>query len=38
MKIINFTNTVKIRNLGRYLYKIKYKLENRIKELQLYGE
>jgi hypothetical protein len=37
-KIINCTNTVELRNLGRYLYKIKCKGENRIKELQLRGE
>jgi hypothetical protein len=34
-KIINCTNTVEIRNLGSYLYKIKCKRENRIKELLL---
>jgi hypothetical protein len=33
--IINCTNTVELRNLGRYLYKIKCKWENRIKEFQL---
>jgi hypothetical protein len=37
-KIINCTNTVELRNLGRYLYKIKCKWENRIKELQLDDE
>jgi hypothetical protein len=37
-KIINCTNTVEIWNLGGYLYKIKCKWENRIKELQLDGE
>jgi hypothetical protein len=37
-KIINCTNTVELRNLGRYLYKIKCKWENRIKEFQLDGE
>jgi hypothetical protein len=37
-KIINCTNNVELRNLGRYLYKIKCKLENRIKEFQLDGE
>jgi hypothetical protein len=37
-KIINCTNTVELRNSGRYLYKIKYKGENRMKELQLRGE
>jgi hypothetical protein len=37
-KIINCTNTVELRNLGRYLYKIKSKWENRIKELQLDGD
>jgi hypothetical protein len=37
-KIINCTNTAELRNLGRYLYKIKCKLENRIKEFQLGGE
>jgi hypothetical protein len=37
-KIINYTNTVELRNLDRYLYKIKCKWENRIKELQLDGE
>jgi hypothetical protein len=31
-KIINCTNTVELRNLGRYLYKIQCKWENRIKE------
>jgi hypothetical protein len=30
-KIINCSNTVEIRNLGRYLYKIKCKWESRIK-------
>jgi hypothetical protein len=33
--IINCTNSVELRNLGRYLYKIKCKWENRIKEFQL---
>jgi hypothetical protein len=33
--IINCTNTVELRNLDRYLYKIKCKWENRIKEFQL---
>jgi hypothetical protein len=37
-KIINCTNTVKLRNLGTHLYKIKCKWENRIKEFQLDGE
>jgi hypothetical protein len=37
-KIINCTNTVELRNLGRYLYKIKCKWENRIAEFQLDGE
>jgi hypothetical protein len=37
-KIINSTNTVELRNLCRYLYKIKCKWENRIKEFQLDGE
>jgi hypothetical protein len=37
-KIINCTNTVELKNLGRYLYKIKCKWENRIKEFQLHGE
>jgi hypothetical protein len=37
-KIINCTNTVELRNLGRYLYKTKCKWENRIKEFQLHGE
>jgi hypothetical protein len=37
-KIINCTNTVELRNLGRYLYKIKCKWENRIKVLQFDGE
>jgi hypothetical protein len=32
-KIINCTNTVQLRKLGRYLCKIKCKRENRIKEL-----
>jgi hypothetical protein len=36
--IINCTNTSDIRNIGSYLYKIKCKWENRIKELQLDGE
>jgi hypothetical protein len=31
-------NTAEIRNLGRYLYTIKHKWENIIKELQLDGE
>jgi hypothetical protein len=34
-KIINVTNTIELRDLGRYLYKIKCKWENRIKEFQL---
>jgi hypothetical protein len=34
-KIINCTNTLEIRNIGSYLYKIKCKWEKRIKELQL---
>jgi hypothetical protein len=34
-KIINCTNTLEIRNIGSYLYKIKCKREKRIKELQL---
>jgi hypothetical protein len=33
-----FINTVELRNLDRYLYKIKCKWENRIKEFQLDGE
>jgi hypothetical protein len=37
-EIINCTNTVELRNLGRYLYKIKFKWKNRSKELQLDGE
>jgi hypothetical protein len=37
-KIINCTKTVQIRNLGSYLYKIKFKWENRIEELQLDDE
>jgi hypothetical protein len=37
-KIINCTNTVELRNLGIYLYKIKCKWENRIKEFQLDGK
>jgi hypothetical protein len=37
-KIINCTNTVELRNLGRYLYKIKCKWENRIKESEIDGE
>jgi hypothetical protein len=37
-EIINCTNTVELRNLGRYLYKIKCKWENRIKKFQLDGE
>jgi hypothetical protein len=37
-KINNCTNAVELRNLGTYLYKIKYKWENRIKESQLDGE
>jgi hypothetical protein len=37
-KIINCTNTVELRNLGTYLYKIKCKWENRITEFQLAGE
>jgi hypothetical protein len=37
-KIINCTNNVYIRNLGKYLYKIKWKWKNRIKEFQLDGE
>jgi hypothetical protein len=37
-KIINCTNTVELRNFGTYLYKIKRKWENRIKEYQLDGE
>jgi hypothetical protein len=37
-KIINCTNTVELRNLGRYSYKIKCKWENKIKELQLDSE
>jgi hypothetical protein len=36
-KIINCTNTVELRKLGRYLYKIKCKWENIIKEFQLDG-
>jgi hypothetical protein len=38
MKIINCTYTVELRSLGRYLYKIKCKWGNRIKELHLDGE
>jgi hypothetical protein len=37
-KIFTCNNTVELRNLGRYLYKIKCKWENGIKELQLGGE
>jgi hypothetical protein len=37
-KSINCTNTLEVRNIGGYLYKIKYKWENRIKGLQLHGE
>jgi hypothetical protein len=37
-KINICTNTVELRNLGRYLYKIKCKWENRIQQLQLQGE
>jgi hypothetical protein len=37
-KIINCTNTVEIGNLGGYLYKIKWKWKNKIKELQLDGD
>jgi hypothetical protein len=37
-EIINCTNTVKLRNLGRYLCRIKCKWENIIKELQLDGD
>jgi hypothetical protein len=36
--IINCTNTVELRNLGRYLYKIKCKWENTIKGFQLDGD
>jgi hypothetical protein len=32
-KIINITNTVEIKTLGRYLYTIKSKWKNRMKEL-----
>jgi hypothetical protein len=38
MKIIYCTNTVELMNLGRYLYKIIFNWENRIKELELVGE
>jgi hypothetical protein len=37
-KIINCTNTLEIRNIGMYLYKIICKWENRFKKLQLDGE
>jgi hypothetical protein len=37
-KIINCTNAIELKNLSRYLYKIKCKWENRIKKLQLVGE
>jgi hypothetical protein len=37
-KISNCTNTVELRNSGRYLYKITCKSENRIKEFQLDDE
>jgi hypothetical protein len=37
-KIINCTSTVELSNLGIYLYKIKCKQENIIKELLLDGE
>jgi hypothetical protein len=37
-KNINCTNTVELRNLGTYFYKLKCKWENRFKELQLDGE
>jgi hypothetical protein len=37
-KMINSSNTLEIRNICSYLYKIKCKLENRIKESQLDGE
>jgi hypothetical protein len=37
-KIINCTNTVELLHLGTYLYKVKYKWGNRIKELQLDDE
>jgi hypothetical protein len=37
-KNINCTNTAEIKNIGSYLYKIKCKWENKIKELQFDGE
>jgi hypothetical protein len=37
-KIIYSTNSAELRNLGRYLYKMKCKWESRIKELQLDGD
>jgi hypothetical protein len=37
-KINNCTNTLGIRNIGSYLYKIKCKWEKRIKELQFDSE
>jgi hypothetical protein len=32
-KITNCTNAVELRNTGNYLYKIRYKLENKIRNL-----
>jgi hypothetical protein len=32
-KIINFTNITELRNIGSYLYKIKCKRENKIRNL-----
>jgi hypothetical protein len=33
MKIINCTNIIELRNIGSYLYKIKCKWENKIRNL-----
>jgi hypothetical protein len=32
-KIINFTNSIELRNIGSYLYKIKCKWENKIRNV-----
>jgi hypothetical protein len=32
-KIINCTNSIELRNIGIYLYKIEYKSENKIRNL-----
>jgi hypothetical protein len=32
-KLINYTNIIELRNIGIYLYKIKCKLENKIRNL-----